>query len=249
MSKKKYWEFKAKANSTTEADLYLYIEIASWGGGYCAHSAQSFKDELDSMGDIDTLNIYVNCPGGDVFEGYAIFNMLERMGKACQINVVVDGMAASIASIIAMSGTHISMPSNAMMMIHRASSYVYGNSDQLTKCINLLGKIDSNMKQTYIKRSNGKLDEETLDTWFSSGDKWLTAQECLQYGLCDEITDEIQISAKYDNEVLGNYTNVPKAFLNAENEEKPLQKPVMDEETKVLIERINNKTNLWNGVI
>ncbi len=249
MSKKKYWEFKAKANSTTEADLYLYIEIASWGGGYCAHSAQSFKDELDSMGDIDTLNIYVNCPGGDVFEGYAIFNMLERMGKACQINVVVDGMAASIASIIAMSGTYIAMPSNAMMMIHRASSYVYGNGDQLTKCINLLGKIDSNMKQTYIKRSNGKLDEETLDTWFASGDKWLTAQECLQYGLCDEITDEIQISAKYDNEVLGNYTNVPKAFFNAKNEEKPLESPVMDEETKALIERINNKTNLWNGVI
>ena len=51
---KKYWEFKNKANN--EADLYLYIEIASWGGGYAAHSAQSFKQELDSLGEIETLN-------------------------------------------------------------------------------------------------------------------------------------------------------------------------------------------------
>ena len=72
----KYWEFKNKSNN--EADLYLYIEIASWGGGYTAHSAQSFKDELDGLGNIDVLNIYINSPGGDVFEGISILNMLKR---------------------------------------------------------------------------------------------------------------------------------------------------------------------------
>lgn len=245
MAKKKYWEFKAKTNST-EADLYLYIEIASWGGGYYAHSAQSFKSELDALGEISTLNIYMNSPGGDVFEGEAIYNMLVRKAKTCQINVFVDGMAASIASIIAMAGTHISMPCNSMMMIHRASSYVYGNSDELQKCITLLEKIDSNMKQTYINRSGGKLDEETLDTWLSSGDTWLTAQECLDYGLCDEITDAVELSAKYDNSVLGHYKNVPKAFFNAKNQEKPLENPEMDAETKALIERVKNKSKLWD---
>lgn len=249
MGKKKYWEFKAKANDPTEADLYLYIEIASWGGGYYAHSAKSFKDELDSLGDINILNIYLNSPGGDVFEGDAIYNMLKRKSKECQVNVYVDGMAASIASIIAMAGTHIAMPSNSMMMIHRASSYVYGNSEELTKCIKLLEKIDNNMKQTYITRSNGKLDEETLEEWLSSGDTWLTAQECLLYGLCDEVTEDVEISAKYDSEVLGHYKNVPKAFFNGKNQEDETEikeKPVMDEETKALIIRINNKTKLWN---
>ncbi len=245
MAKKKYWEFKAQVNSN-EADLYLYIEIASWGGGYCAHSAQSFKSELDALGDISTLNIYINSPGGDVFEGEAIYNMLTRKAKSCQINVFVDGMAASIASIIAMAGTHISMPSNSMMMIHRASSYVYGNADELQKCITLLQKIDSNMKQTYLNRSNGNLDEETLDAWLSSGDTWLTAQECLDYGLCDEISDAVELTAKYDNEVLGYYKNVPKAFFSIKNKENKPQNPVMDEETKALIERVKNKSKLWD---
>ena len=86
MAEKKYWEFKAKANDPTEADLYLYIEIASWGGGYCAHSAQSFKSELDALGDINVLNVYINSPGGDVFEGNSIYNMLKRKAKECEIN-------------------------------------------------------------------------------------------------------------------------------------------------------------------
>ena len=92
----KYWEFKNKTNN--EADLYLYIEIADWGGGYAAHSAQSFKNELDGLGEIDVLNIYINSPGGDVFEGISILNMLKR--KKCVKNVYIDGLAASIASAI-----------------------------------------------------------------------------------------------------------------------------------------------------
>ena len=72
----KYWEFKNK--SDIESDLYLYSEIDSWGDGEYAHSAKSFKNELDSLGDIGTLNIYINSPGGDVFEGVSIANMLKR---------------------------------------------------------------------------------------------------------------------------------------------------------------------------
>jgi len=125
LQSKKWWEFKMQAGN--EADLYLYIEIASWGGGYCAHSAQSFKDELDNIGAIDTLNIYINSPGGDVFEGNTIYNMLKR--KTYTKNVYVDGIAASIASIIAMAGDKIIMPSNTMMMIHNARGGVYGTSD------------------------------------------------------------------------------------------------------------------------
>ena len=105
------------------------------------------------------------------------------------------------------------------------------------------------MKQVYLDRSNGKLDEETLNTWLSNGDTWLSAQECFDYGLCDEITDEIQLVAKYDTKVLEQYKNVPKAFFNAKNKTKMPksdEKPYMDEETRALIERVNNKTKMWN---
>lgn len=246
---KKFWEFKSKAGSKDEADLYLYIEIASWGGGYCAHSAQSFKRELDALGDIKTLNVYMNCPGGDVFEGNSIYNMLKRKSATCSINMYVDGIAASIASVILMAGTHITMPSNAMVMIHQSLGNPYGHAEDLRKCADILDKIDENMKNTYIDRSNGKLDAETIENWFATGDTWLTAQECYNYGLCDEITGAIKISAKYDSKVLGNYKNVPKAFLNTkeeENEHKPEPKEEMNEETKAMIARINAKKSQWN---
>lgn len=249
MGKKKYWEFKAKANDPTEADLYLYIEIASWGGGYYAHSAQSFKNELDALGDISILNVYINSPGGDVFEGNSIYNMLKRKSKDCTVNMYVDGMAASIAGVILMAGTHISMPKNSMVMIHKAKGGCFGDEEEHRKCATLIEKININMKQTYLDRANGKLDEDTLDLWLSSGDTWLSAKDCFDYGLCDEITDEVKLVAKYDTKVLEQYKNVPKAFFNGENQENETEikeQPIMDEETKALIARINNKTKLWN---
>lgn len=248
---KKYWEFKAKDNTNTEADLYLYLEIASWGGGYSAHSAKSFKNELDALGDIKTLNVYVNCPGGDVFEGNSIYNMLKRKSKVCDVNMIVDGIAASIGSVILMSGTHISLASNAMIMIHRASAYIYGNSDELEECRKLLLKIDENMKQVYIDRSKGKLDEETLEDWFNQGDTWLTAQEALDYGLCDEITGAIQLSAKFDKDVLKNYKNVPESLAKSlldvpQNDNKAKKEPQeIEDEIKALIARVNTKTKSW----
>lgn len=249
MAKQKFWEFKAKANSKDEADLYLYMQIANWGGGYSAHSAKSFKSELDALGEIKTLNVFMNCPGGDVFEGNSIFNMLQRKATSIAVNMVVDGMAASIGSIILMAGSHISMASNSMLMIHKASGCIYGNSDEMKECIKLLDKIDENMKQVYLNRSNGKLDKETLDQWLNSGDTWLTAKEAFDYGLCDEITGAKQLSAKFDPNVLANYKNVPedlkKSFFNAQKQANTEEKPVMDEETKKLIARVKNKTQEW----
>lgn len=229
----KYWEFKAKQDNS--ADLYLYIEIAEWGGGYSAHSAQSFKRELDALGEIDTLNVYINSPGGDVFEGNAIYNMLKR--KKYTVNVYIDGLAASIASIIAMAGNKIIMPSNAMMMIHNPWTYSIGNASDLRKTADDLDKITLSLREVYIDRSNGKLDEETI-TSLLDNETWLTAQECYDYGLCDEIVASTQIAAKYESEALKNYKNVPKAFFNVQKQ-KTEDLPVMDEATRLMIERIN----------
>ncbi len=229
----KYWEFKAKQDNS--ADLYLYIEIADWGGGYSAHSAQSFKRELDALGEIDTLNVYINSPGGDVFEGNTIYNMLKR--KKYTVNVYIDGLAASIASIIAMAGNKIIMPSNAMMMVHNPWTYSIGNASDLRKTADDLDKITLSLREVYIDRSNGKLDEETI-TSLLDNETWLTAQECYDYGLCDEIVASTQIAAKYESEALKNYKNVPKAFFNVQKQ-KTENLPVMDEATRLMIERIN----------
>lgn len=205
---KKYWEFKNK--TATEADLYLYIQIASWGAGYAAHSAQSFKQELDDLGTIDTLNIYINSPGGDVFEGNTIMNMLKR--KKCVKNVHIDGLAASIASVIAMAGDKIIMPSNSMMMIHNAWAYAAGNSMELRKLADDLDKVNTSIRQTYLDKAGDKLDEETLIKLMDD-ETWLTAQECYDYGLCDQVGEDKNIAAKFDLNVLNSYKNIPLDFV------------------------------------
>lgn len=205
---KKYWEFKNKSNN--EADLYLYIEIASWGGGYAAHSAQSFKQELDDLGNIDTLNIYINSPGGDVFEGVTIMNMLKR--KKCTKNIYVDGLAASIASVIAMSGDNIIMPSNAMMMIHNAWTVAMGNSNEFRKLADDLEKINTSIRQAYLDKAGDKLDEATLINLMDN-ESWLTAQECYDYGLCDQVGENTSIAAKFDLNVLSKYRNTPVNYV------------------------------------
>lgn len=205
---KKYWEFKNQ--TPTSADLYLYIEIANWGAGYAAHSAQSFKNELDALGEINELNIFINSPGGDVFEGNTIMNMLKR--KKCTKNVYVDGLAASIASVIAMAGDKIIMPSNAMMMIHNAWAYTAGNSKDLRKLADDLDKVNESLRQAYLNKAGAKLDEETLIALMDA-ETWLTAQECFDYGLCDVVDKDVSLAAKVDTSKLINYKNVPISFV------------------------------------
>ena len=211
----KYWEFKNQTSDS--ADLYLYIEIASWGGGYCAHSAQSFKSELDALGEIKTLNVYINSPGGDVFEGNTIYNMLKRYDA--DVNIYIDGLAASIASVIAMSGT-VNMPKNAMMMIHNAWTYTYGNANELRKTADDLDKVNQSIRQAYLEKAGDKLDEETLITLMDN-ETWLTAQECYDYGLCDVLEDEKQIAACISEELFAKYRNVPKALILDKTEPEP----------------------------
>lgn len=204
---KKYWTFKNQANN--EADLYLYLEIASWGGGYAAHSAKSFKSELDALGEITTLNVYINSPGGDVFEGRAIYNMLKR--HKAFIRVHVDGLAASIAAYIAMAADELIMPNNAMLMIHNAWMSTSGNAKELREAADMLDKVNLSMHQDFLLRAGDKLDEETLITLLEA-DTWLTAQEALDYGLCDVVTGAKQIAALADTKLLAHYRNVPAAL-------------------------------------
>lgn len=235
MDSKKYWEFKLLSNK--EANLYLYVEIADWGAGCAAHSAQSFKQELDDLGEIDILNMYINSPGGDVFEGLAIFNMLKR--KQYYKVAYIDGLAASIASVIAMAADKIIMPSNTMMMIHNAWGGCIGYADDLRKYADSLDKMCLSAKQIYLDKARTKLDDETI-TNIMNAESWLTAQECYDYGLCDEIIGAKQVAAKWDSSFFNakNYKNVPKNFLNISKEVNP----IMDETTKLFIQRIKNKT-------
>ena len=239
MSNNKYWEFKNIANN--EADLYLYVEIASWGEGYEAHSLKSFKQELDDLGDIQTLNLYVNSPGGDVYQGISIMNMLKRH-KATK-NVYVDGLAGSIASVICMCGDKIVMPKNSVMMVHNAWTYTAGNSNDLRKLADDLDKVNCSIRQAYLDKAGDKLDEATIIDLMNK-ESWLTAEECYNYGLCDVVGDEKNMVAKFDLKTLNKYKNVPIDYVISqtkavcESTEDKENKENKEVETK---DDINNK--------
>ena len=200
MSNKKYWNLAVKEDNADVADLYLYNIIDDFAYEGYTDSAESILKDINSLGNIKTLNVFINSPGGSVFEGISIKNMLERQKlKGCFINVVIDGLAASIASVIAMAGDKITMPENALMMIHRASCGCIGNADDFAKQIEVLNKIDLVLTNTYVTRSNGLLTEEDVTNMFNSGDTWLTAQEAKDFGLCDEITEKLEAVAKYED--------------------------------------------------
>ncbi|BAU27626.1 ATP-dependent Clp protease protease subunit [Aneurinibacillus soli] len=235
---KKFWEFKNQ--TSTEADLYLYIEIASWGGGYYAHSAKSFKGELDSLGEIKTLNVYVNSPGGDVFEGVAIYNMLKR--HKAHVNVHVDGLAASIASVIAMAGDTIYMPSNAMLMIHNAWMYTAGDSNALREAADMLDKVNTSLRQSYLDKAGDALSEEDLTTLMDN-ETWLTAQEAFDYGLCDVVGESKQVAASISKDLFAKYRNVPEEVAEMA-EPAPQPAAFTDENRQKIIQ--NTKSELEN---
>lgn len=206
----KFWKMKVSADSNDTADIFIYGEITKWAWTEDGeHSATTFKEELDSLGEVSTINLYINSPGGSVFEGIAIHNMLKR--HKAKINVHVDALAASIASVIAMAGDTIFMPKNSMMMIHNPWTFTWGNAAELRKEADDLDRIGNSSKQTYLQKAGDKLTDEKLQEMLDA-ETWLSAEEAFGYGLCDVVEEENNMVASISEEVFSKYKNIPKQF-------------------------------------
>jgi ATP-dependent Clp protease protease subunit len=216
--KNKYWEIKMSAGSGNTADIFIYGDIVSYQWDETDTSASSFKQDLDALGDVSTINLHINSPGGSVFEGIAIHNMLKR--HQAKINVYVDALAASIASVIAMAGDTIYMPKNSMLMIHNPWTIAMGNAAELRKVADDLDRIANSSKQTYLQKAGDKLTEEKLQEMLDA-ETWLSADEALEYGLCDVVEEANQMAASINFDLLQKYKNVPENLLNmAQNQPK-----------------------------
>lgn len=196
-------DFSAKADDDGTLAIDLYDEIGYWGT-----TAKAFRAVLkQATGDI---KLRVNSPGGDVMDGMAIYADLEAHKKAGhKVSVEISGIAASIASIIAMAGTEIVMAPGAFMMVHNAWTIGVGNRHDFADVAATLTKIDDVLAHTYASRTKGgirsikqMMDDET----------WLTAKEALAQGFATSIEDSADsgTKAKYDLSV---FHTVPKALL------------------------------------
>lgn len=182
--------FRIRAVGKKAAEVYLYDEIGGMWGGI---SAKQVADELKALGKVDTLQVRMNSPGGDVFDGVAIFNTLKRHPAAVEVHV--DGMALSIASIIAMAGDQIQMADNAMMMIHDPWTIAMGSADEFRKKADLMDQVKQNLVDTYAARTG--LDTGRISALMSE-ETWLTAKDAEQLGFADSVTEALQVAAKFD---------------------------------------------------
>lgn len=190
---KPLWVVKQSTQPGT-LELYIYDDVMAdgcdWWTGETIESntsANHVKNAIEQAGDIQNINIFINSYGGDVKEGLGIYNLLKR--HPAQKTVYIDGFACSVASVIAMVGDKVIMGSNTLMMVHHAWMCVCGNAAELRKGADDVEIIDSASCQSYLDKAGDKLTPETLKTLLD-GETWLSAAQCVEYGLADEIAGQ-----------------------------------------------------------
>lgn len=182
----KFWQVKNEVNGNSE--ILLYGPIAgesSWWGDEV--TPRSFAEDLESLGGKD-VTVRINSGGGDVFAAHAIHNQL--VAYKGRVTVVIDGLAASAATIIAVAGDRIIMPSNALFMIHNPAiglSDYYG-ADELLKAAEALNTIKGSIVAAYCKRCKASAEELAA---MMDAETWMGAAECLEKGFADEIQGSV----------------------------------------------------------
>lgn len=191
---KTLFSIKQQAEKPNTLEIYIYDDVEGdsydWWTNQKIESETSsnhIKQVLESNPNATEINLYINSYGGEVKEGLGIYNQLKRHTGIK--NVYIDGFACSIASVIAMAGDKVIMGPNTLMMIHHASMGCYGNAEELRKAANDVEVIDKASCSSYLQKAADKLDEATL-TQLLDNQTWLSAQQCLEYGLCDEIVGQ-----------------------------------------------------------
>lgn len=201
--------------SQTSCKLYFYGDIVSsvwdkWGND--DKCPQDVADLLNAIPNDAQLDIYINSGGGDVHAGIAIYQQLKRRTG---VNVVhVDGLAASIASVIAMAGDDIIVPASAQIMIHKPWSLVAGNADDLRKTADILDLCQQSIVNIYMGKTLKGIEQETIESMMND-ETWLTGSDAAQFF---KITvDDVPAAAACRSAYFGKYKHAPKFTQTAED--------------------------------
>jgi ATP-dependent Clp protease protease subunit len=212
------FKFTAKAGKKP-AVLALDEEIGFWGT-----QAKDFRAQLDAV-EGNELVVEINSVGGDVMAGLGIYNMLRNWAKDGKVVTTrVTGVAASIASIIALAGDKREMPKNTFAMVHQASTFAVGTADDMRDAADTLDKVDSSLRGIYMDRMG--VDEAKAKEIMAK-DTWLTADESMDIGFATALIEDIKATAKFDLARAALPDNVAAIF---KAEADPEQKPGGDDE-------------------
>ena len=189
-----WYNINSKASKVV--DVYIFDEIGMGGV-----NAQGFIEEIKSFKD-SPMNLHINCVGGDVFDGMAIYNIIKK--RTAKTTVYIEGIAASMGSVIALAADNVVMAENSLFMIHNAWGGAMGEAKEMKKTAKLLDKISGEIADIYVKKTKLPYDKvkEMMDE-----ETWLNAEEALELGFIDSISDAIKVAAKYDVSKFKNITN------------------------------------------
>ncbi|MCU9586823.1 ClpP-like prohead protease/major capsid protein fusion protein [Proteus mirabilis] len=216
VNQKSWFRMQAKEDQT--ADIYIYDEIGGWG-----ISARRFTEDLISLGNLSHINLHIHSPGGEVFDGIAIYNQLKN--HSATITVYIDGLAASMASVIAMVGDTVIMPKNAMMMIHKPWGVSWGDANDMREYADLLDKLENVLIPAYVAKT-GKTTEEI--TAMLEQETWLDGDECVEHGFADKVIEPVKAMASLTSKRIEEFSSMPSAIKNQitpKNTTKPTQQP------------------------
>jgi len=183
---KTWYQIKAKSDKPKAADISIYDEIGMWGV-----SASAFMRDLKSMGELDEINLSIHSPGGDVLDGWAIYNALKN--NKAKVTARVEGLAASMASVILMAADEIEIPENAYVMIHNPWGVAIGDAEELRDTAELLDKLGNGLVNAYASRTGN--DEDEIREMMSA-ETWMDGKEAVERGFADTLLNGVALSAR-----------------------------------------------------
>ncbi|WP_286694072.1 ClpP-like prohead protease/major capsid protein fusion protein [Spongiibacter sp. UBA1325] len=188
--------FSMRAAANDSLDIAICDEI-----GFCGIYASDFKNVLDQYRGVSEINLSIHSPGGSIFEGFAIYNMLRA--HPAKVHVHIDGVALSIASVVAMAGDTITMPENAYLMIHKPWNDVRGNADKLREDADLLDKFETSLLAAY-RNKTGLPDDELTE--IIAAETWLNGVEAVEKGFADSLAEPVMAAASFNSNLMTRFT-------------------------------------------
>lgn len=183
---KKWYQIENKGE---KAEVWIYEQIGEdfWSGD--GVTAKKFQKELAAV-KASQIDLHINSPGGSVFDGLTIYNLLKQ--HPATVTTYIDGLAASIASVIALAGDRVIMADNALFMIHQPSGAVVGTASDMRDFADTLDKVSGAMLTTYTGKTGR--EEEEITGWLDA-ETWFSAAEALDYGFIDEVAGQVDMAA------------------------------------------------------
>ena len=190
----KWYNIQGKATDAV-AEIYIFDEIGAYG-----ITAQDFIAEMKEYKDTP-VNLRINCIGGDVFDGMAMYNIIKK--REAKTTAYIEGIAASMGSVIALAADEVVMAENSLFMIHNAWGGAMGEAEDMRKTASVLEKISGEIANIYKRKTRLSLDRITD---MMDEETWLNAEEAYELGFIDSISDSIKVAAKYDVSKFKNIT-------------------------------------------